>query len=718
MKNIAKFVLIVGLAPVCAWSAEMEEIVVTAMKREQNLQDVAASISAVSGEELKDRGIANVQDLSKTIPNLNWGEHFGTTMISIRGVGSIVDSGITEPTVAMYVDGIFLPRSTMSTIRAIDVDRIEVLRGPQGTLYGRNATGGAINFVSQGPSAEFEGQIDLTAKDRSGYGVSGYVSGPISDTVSFRLSASAEEQDGFVDNLFNGEELNGVDSRYVRGVLRFEPSDDLQLDLALRRETSDAFNAIQQQLTLSFLPVPGQTDEPNELYADQPMNQETETTVGSVTVDWAINDDLNLKSITSYVDHESHADVDADATHLDGFNTVDFSRPSESWAQEFTLSGTSGELSWLAGLYYFNEEASNTLPLRLGAGFAPGFGVPTGSKIIQGVESETTSIAVYMDLNYSLSEKLELNIGLRYARDEQDFEQLSQLELAGIATFPLLPDFALGAIDVDESSSEFLPKIGISYFVSDNSTVYANWSRGYKSGGLNLEGGSGLSVGEAGLYEPEELDAFEFGFKTQNDSVTLSAAAFYYDYSDLQVTITVPPTTTLVQNSDAEIYGLEAELTWQPNDNWEVYAATALTHGRFDGFEGFDDANPTAGVQDLDGEQLPQSPDVTANLGVTFRTRFDDFYFSNLMVRGDVRYSDDFVIRYFGGDVNSQESFWLSSLSVVLSDDSENTMIRIFGNNLGDEEYLQQITYIGAIGSYMGNYGPPRTWGVTVTRWF
>lgn len=183
--------------------ASSEEIVVTAMKRSQNLQDIPAAVSAVSGEALQARGLVDVQTITQAVPSVNFGQHAGTTLISIRGVGSTVDSGVTEPTVATYVDGVFMPRATMGFLRAVDLDRIEVLRGPQGTLYGRNATGGAINFISAAPTRTLSAGINLSAGSRQMFGASGFVSGPLSDTVLVRLSGGHEEDDGFVKLLPN-----------------------------------------------------------------------------------------------------------------------------------------------------------------------------------------------------------------------------------------------------------------------------------------------------------------------------------------------------------------------------------------------------------------------------------------------------------------------------------------------------------------------------------
>jgi iron complex outermembrane receptor protein len=709
-----------------AWAADAEsaatvaEVVVTALKQSQSLQDVPAAVSAIDAEALTARGAAGVEAISQMVPNLNFGTHAGTSLVTIRGVGSTVDSGITEPTVAMYVDGVFLPRATMSTLRAVDLERVEVLRGPQGTLYGRNATGGAINFISAAPTRDFTGQVNLSTGSRSAYGVSGYASGALAEGVMFRLSGGREKQDGYVKVFPSGQKLDGTDVAYGRAALRLEPTSALTVELSARYEVADAANAYQQLLTPTVLPGAVQTTEVNRLDADQPFRMKAETLVLAGTATWKISDDISLKSVTSYVDHKSKVDFDADSTTYDGFNALAFSRPSESYAQELNLVGSAGPVSWLLGAYYYHEEASNALPLRLGAVFAPAFGVPINTVLTQSVASKTESVALFGDLTYSLSERLRLNVGLRYNHEEQDFTQLLVLNIPGVGVVPGEAAFAGGPLSVSDKSNKLLPKIGIQFDLTDDANLYAQWSRGFKSGGQNLEGGSGLSIGLKGLFKPETLDAYEIGLKSQwaDRTVTANLAAFYYDYSNLQVTITLPPSTTIVQNADAKIYGVEGEFNWKVTDAFRLNAAATLTHARFDGFKSFDDARPAQGVQDLDGEPLPHAPDVTLSLGAEYRATLAGSPLPALTLRADGFYSDRVVLRYFGTANDSQKSYATLGLSAKLASEDGRTTLNAFLNNATNEHYLRNVTYIGAVGAFMGNYAPPRTWGVQISQKF
>ena len=234
-------------------ATSVDEVIVTAMKRGENIQSVPASVTALSGADLANRGVSNIEQLSLAVPNLNFGVHDGATFITIRGVGSTINSGVTEPTVAAYVDGVFLPRATMGSLKQVDLDRVEVLRGPQGTLYGRNATGGAVNFISRAPSSDFQAQATLSGGSRSAFGANGFVSGPISSSVAFRLSGGHEEHKSYLRVVPDGG-ADDVRSDYVRGALSISPTSNLTIDLAVKYEHDSGSDTYQQLLTLSTSP--------------------------------------------------------------------------------------------------------------------------------------------------------------------------------------------------------------------------------------------------------------------------------------------------------------------------------------------------------------------------------------------------------------------------------------------------------------------------------
>lgn len=690
-----------------AAAATSEEIVVTALKRSQSVQDIPAAVSAISGEALQARGLIDVQSLTQAVPSVNFGQHAGTTLVSIRGVGSTVDSGVTEPTVATYIDGVFMPRATMGFLRAVDLDRVEVLRGPQGTLYGRNATGGAINFISAAPTRTLTAGINLMAGSRKTFSGSAFVSGPLSDNLLVRISGGHDEDDGFVKLLPNKGRIGNTNVDYIRGAIRFEPSKSFSVDLSARYERLDGANAFQQLLTPSALPVP-QSTVPNEIYGDAPYATRVKTLVLAGTMNWAISDSVSLKSVTSYVDHKSSVDFDADATDVPGLYVTDFSRPSKSFGQELNLLGDTGKLKWILGVYYFDEKAGNALPLGIGAAFAPGFGVPADTFLTQSVKTKTKSYAVFGDATYALSDTLRVSLGLRYNHEDKDFTQDLFLVLPGGTVAPIATK-----VPTSNSTDRVLPKVNVQLDLAESVKAYAQWSRGFKSGGQNLPGGDGSSLGTRGLYPPEALDAYEVGLKMQTADrrFTANFAGFYYNYRNLQLTITVPPTTTLVQNAPAEVYGLESEFSFRPNDAFKIDATANLLHARFKNFSAFDDAQPALGVQNLKGRSLPHAPDFTGNVGAEYRLGLGKGLLSSVTLRGDLYYTSRVVLRYFGTDNESQKGYALGNLSLTFAAADDKAKLRFFVNNVTDRKYRQNSTYLGAFGAYFGNYGPPRTWG-------
>jgi iron complex outermembrane recepter protein len=687
-------------------ASDSGDIVVTALKRSESLQEVPASISALSGEMLAQQGLSDLRDIAKVIPNLNWGEHFGTTLITIRGAGSNVDSGATEPTVALYVNGIYLPRSDMATFRAVDLERVEVLRGPQGTLYGRNAAGGAVNFISQAPSEDFTGKIEASTGSRSAWGVNGYLSGAIAPGFKVRVSGGREKQDGYVKVLNTGQRLNGVDTTYGRFAVEFEPSTTVTDSASIRYEHNTAAVAYQQPLgTMIFGPEPSPvyTSTPNRILADAPYGGKRSTFIASNTLSWQASDNLTIKSLTGYIDHSSHAAVDDDGSLVSVNYTDDFKRTSKSFSQEFNLVGNTGKLDWILGLFYFHEKYFGNLPVILGAGGVPP-GVPVGATINLGQTAKISNVAAFADVTYHLSDSFSLNAGLRYNHEDNKYSEIwSFVPLAG----PFTTNFS-------KKASKLLPKVALNFDLSPDVHSYIQWSKGYKSGGVNLPGGDGSVLP---LYKPENISAFEAGIKSQllDRTLTLNVAAWYYKYTDLQITQDIPPSTTVVRNANARLYGLEAELRWSPIRNFDIHVAPTIQHAVFDKFVTFDPLIQTN--VDLDGSQLPRAPDFTINAGIGNTFELGGTLLSTLRLEGNMLYSSSVVLRYENQNANErQKSYSVANFSATIMDASEKTQLTAFLSNAFDTNYKQHVLNFGL--GYMGNYAPPRTWGVRLSRKF
>lgn len=687
--------------------ARMDVVIVSVTKRDASIQDIAASVSQLGGEDLKDRGVADIEDIALQIPNVNFGRLGPNSYVSIRGIGTTVDTGVAEPSVATYVDGVFLPRATMAILHQVDLERVEVVRGPQGTLYGRNATGGAINYVSQAPTDTFEGQIVGTLEERNGRGVDAYISGPLSNTVSGRLSGSVHKQDGYVKVINTGDDLADRDEWNVRGALKFDFSKDFTLDLSAQHHQSNGRTSFQN-LSSDPLPVIGAASlfgiTPNYSLADNetianltgedPHSSDVETTLVSAIANWDISDDISFRSTTGYADHSSVSGYNGDGTDFLFVNIVDGARVSESFSQEFNLYGTSGKLDWLVGAFYFQESYLVDIPLDF-AGFIFGSPDPVVRLTVGSVEEETESYALFTDVTYSVTDRFRINAGLRYNVEDKQFDFFGAPSPAG-----------------DLDTEDLLPKIGFQYDLTDAVNVYANWQQGIKSGGHQL--------GAPQLFGGEELTAIEVGLKSQwlDGRLTANTAIFSYDYTDLQATVTVPPTSSQVENGDAELFGFEGELYFAATDNIDLNLGVSLLDSEYTSLFTADQTLPGAPQVDLSGEQLMRAPEFTANLGGQWTIPINSNLFGDLTLRGDVYRSSSYKLNLIDYDLNRQEAYTKVNVSAAITDPSGNYQLRAFVNNLTDELTLHTATYNGTFGAFTRALTAPRTAGVSLSARF
>lgn len=692
-------------------------IIVTATKRATDIQDVPASITSISGDDLAERGLNDIEGLATQVPNLSYGRYLNSTFVTIRGIGTTVDSGVAEPSVALYVDGVFLPRSTMATLRQVDLERAEVLRGPQGTLYGRNATGGAVNFVSRDPSSTFEGGINATVESRNGYRLNGYVLGPLGDSVSVRVSGGFEKQDGYVDVVNTGDRYGGTDLYHGRLAFRFELSDSATLDFSVQHEQNEddfvwlglgtapvGVLGFYQAFAPPGTPAPNFTTEPNKIYADTANQGLLKTTIASARLNWELSDSVSLRSTTGYIDHTSATTQDSDGTDVLFVDLVDTQVTSESFSQEIDLFGETGPVSWLVGGYYFDEKhnllgglAFDTLALTLGSGvpfdpaLLPLFGMPTTFQFAN-LEENTQSYAVFADVTIDLTDNFRILAGARMNWEDKDY------------LFFGAPSPA-GSLD----TSDFLPKVGLQYDASADVNFYAQWQKGIKSGGHQLSLPS--------LFAPEEVEAFEGGIKSQtaDGRLTFNASAFFYDYSNLQATITIPPNTTLVENGDAEIYGLEAELFWEPIENLNLNFGATFLESKYTDLSSSDQTLPGAPVTDLSGEEVIRTPNFTFNAGAAWTIPVDSGVLGSVTFRGDLFYSDSFKLGFFPYPETTQGSYATANLSVTLTDSSDRFQLRGFLNNVTDKLYLNNAAFLATIGAFNVNHTEPRNGGVSLS---
>lgn len=687
------------------------DIIVTAQKRSQKLQDVAGSISAVSSEQLELTGSRAISEITSQTPGLVWGEKDGLAFATVRGVGLSIENGVASPNVAVHVDGVFLARPTMATLNGEDLERVEVLRGPQGTLYGRNATGGAINMISKAPTSTWSGGAKFGYGNYDTVTASAFVSGPLAEATSFRVSGSYKNRgDGFYQNVFTGNDENKLREYTFRGAIQSQLNETTVADLSVLYQHTD-FQAQQQTMhpfgpvALAVIPALATavtTSKPYTVASDYPGDSTRSTLLirGGLTFD--ISDDVQLKSITAYIDHKVRQFGDGDQTSASINYWHDYIQPSESFTQEFNVGGRGfdGKLDWLVGAYYFHEKYLNDFPLELPQGF-PGLYSAGPVSFRATLHEKTDSYAGFTDVTYSLMPRLRVYAGARYAHEVKKMSSQLDINAIGVASLVSCPSVSNPTYDT------FSPRVGLQVDVADKVMAYAQFQKGFKSGGLN-------SASCSDPFDPEKLKAYEAGFKSTlfDNALVFNASAFYYDYRDLQI-FKFSAFGGTIENADARIYGAEFEARFRPSRIFELDVASTLLNAKYKDFLTLDLANPAAGVQNFRGNRLDRSPKYVVtvspqlNLPVSFAT------FDTVAVRGDVRFSGKFFFGPSNAPDLTQKAYTTVDVSASLGGDT-GMSIRAFAKNLTNKAAISTIGFTPVTFGYTGTYAPPRTYGVEV----
>tara|TARA_A100001037_G_scaffold266372_3_gene258490 strand:+ start:296 stop:2395 length:2100 start_codon:yes stop_codon:yes gene_type:complete len=688
----------------------LEEIVVTATKSgAQNLQDVPLSVAVLSGDDLDRSGIATTMGLQLRTPGLviTRNTHLGQPYI--RGVGSDVVGPAIDGAVAVYVDGAYQARAASQIAALADVERVEVLKGPQGTLYGRNATGGAINIVTRRPTRQLSARGDVQVGNLNQLIVRGSVSGPLAaDRVFGRVSVTHNQDDGYTDNILLDEEGDDTDILHLRGALEFVLSDRATLDIAgyyFDRETRALPKALNPETNPSTLFF-GATvnDDPREVLHDIDSGLGVEQWGVNARLVWDF-EGFTLTSVTTFDSLDETGFLDVDSTEIPlAHNGVVWPRIGEEWgedadffSQEFVLSGESGQLQWTGLINYYSAEATtradNDLPLF---GFAG----------IWQSEFDNEAFGAALQLSYGLTEQLSVTAGIRYSYEKKEFERSEGLVLGGA---PLI----LASDDSDASWKPWTPKFGIEYRPNDDVMVYASATRGFRSGGFNL-------FAAQSEFDPEFIWSFEAGVKSTwwDNRLRLNASAFYYDYKDLQLQTFLADrgagaAATQIENAgEATLKGLDLDIVLQATEALTFEASFAFLDGELDEWVTIDPDRPTEGVFDRDGNAMPRAPDFTASLAAEYTVDLGDA--GSLSLRGEFYHRDKIYFTAFEDERVDQGAIGLWNARLTFTSANERWFVAAFGQNLGDEEYLENVLTVQALIGQIGFYAPPRTYGVQV----
>ncbi|RMF07626.1 MAG: TonB-dependent receptor [Alphaproteobacteria bacterium] len=739
----------------------MDEIVVTAQKREQGLQSVPLAVTAATGEQLEMLNLTDVGDVEFFTPGLLWGEGGSSQWPTIRGVNTPVNENIGDPSVAFFINGVYKSRTGQALATMVDVERIEVLRGPQGTLFGRNATAGAINVVSRKPTDEFEYGVDGTFGNYSTLEAQGYVNIPITEKFQLRLAGSGKSRDGYVNNIGTGPDLNDEDIFYGRLSARILPSENVEVIARISGMDRDRagggaftykvlgqmFDVSQGQRSVFGEPVfinprvrDGIADFVNGVNVGDigvPVNldpyvvdtnfKNTERTK-SIDADLEITVDLDgmeLKSITAYSDFSSLPTNDNDFTSLsDILNRSSLlSQDAETFTQEIQLSSNDdGPLQWVVGAFYLNDKTFEIFSIDDENGIQGPFpnrdGDLTTFVFNRQTDVDTESWAVFGQATYNLTEDFSITAGGRYTEDKKDFK-LREFGWLGFLGFN--PD-----IDSSETFDKFTWRLGAEYQVDDDSLLYASVATGFRSGGFNRFVDAGTT--DANTFDSETIRTYEVGSKNSllDGRMRLNLAAYYSKLKNQQVATVISVGGTGQSGFDnagkSEIYGAELELQAQVTENWFAQGTMAYVHSEYKeyfaaGFAGDGLGDPNvidAGgspVIDLAGNTTERSPEFRATLLSGYDFPLDNGGMLTPLVA--FTYTSSFYNTQFNTPLLKQDSYTKTDLRLVYTSPDARFKIEGYVENLEDEAVISRGTYGGSNAAFV-SYAAPLTYGLRI----
>ncbi|MCC6171121.1 MAG: TonB-dependent receptor [Gammaproteobacteria bacterium] len=653
----------------------LEEVTVTAQRTAERLQDVPLSVTAFSAESMERLQINSVLDLTRLTPNVKFDNVTGGTTglkAYIRG-GGITDGGTntSESEVGVYVDDVYMARVSAAVIDFAEVERIEIMRGPQGVLYGRNTSAGAVNIITRGPTEEFQATSQVGWGTWNERRLKGFVSGPISADGRWRASLNGMirgRDGGRQENVTTGKDVGEEDFYGAQGDLAFVgEAFSARLTLSHTDTDSDGQYAVNNLVTGTGANtvITPRTGSYYKVASPIPSLTKVKQTNAFLRLTWEF-DGGRITSITGYSDlddkwHEEFSGgVPSSALGIPGNTTLAlFDRDSvttqDQLSEELQISGAAfdGKLEYLGGLYYFTEDSIQTI--RDVIFFAP-------SSVV--FSPDTTSKAVFGQLTWNFNDQWSAIAGGRYTEDDKHLDAI----LSGTVLAP-----------VDNQYSKFTPKVGVNYKITPSILLFASYSEGFKSGGYNGLASTAVQVRTA--FQPQYTDAWEAGIKADllGNTLRVNVSAFKNEISNRQQTLTLPNGTFLVENYNADLKGLEAEVTWRATDALSLWTSVSINDGKYTA-----GGSSAGALGSIINNKLPVFPDYTATAGVDYSLQVGN---------GTLRFGGDYNVRdgYFStadnariGAVEKQDF-----LSAYVGYDIGKWSLQLAGRNLLDEEGWQ-----------------------------
>ncbi len=716
----------------------LDKVIVTSQKREQTLLDVPVSVTAISGDALQQSAITDIAEIVNLVPGFEFTRTQETRNAGfrVRGVGTQTFNEGVIGSVGTVVDGVTLGRQAQGLNNLIDIERIEVLRGPQGTLFGASTTAGLINVVTKAPTEEFEAMVDLEYGSFNTYKARGSISGPLAgDTVTGRLTGYATGTDGQGgENLLTGNDINDREEYGFRGKLNIAPNDAVNLLFIADASSIDSgccTPTLRSGTSVFF--DDGFANEGNrDSITDGQDMFETQDTWGlSLIADIEIGDHT-LTSVSSYRDWELSAGLDVDLISLDFLNFAGTDNATEEIQQELRITSPDNQpFRYLGGVYYFQQD------LERFTEFTGAFlGALSGASLteVQDITYGMETFALFGQANYDLTDHWEVYGGLRFTDMSMEVDHLSP------PGTPIPINLVLGNskdYEVDHSDDGWSGTVGAKYKVNDDATAFASFTRGYKGIALNIEGG-GLTQAEIDAdpdvlrIDPETVDSFEIGFKSYlNDGrVNVNGTIFHSSFDNFHSNSFDPELQANILSNAGGLttQGAELEVFARPTRNLDVSAAVAYTDSTFDDFEGAScfsgqtvEQGCVDGLQDLSGKELNNSPEWFWSASAQYNSQFMNTEWESFL-RGELSYRTDVFTNVNQDPLSVQEGYALVNASVGLTSPDGKYRLSVFGKNLTDEDYAYNIQRtIGSLGIQDGTthfLAPPATWGVSLAANF
>jgi iron complex outermembrane receptor protein len=705
----AALLAVLATAPGLAWSQDsagptVDEVVVTAQKREERLQDVPVSATVIGQERIDSAQIANGSEIARLTPNLRVSVlgNQDQPKFSMRGVATAeFNLNAVSPTGVFY-DEVYIGASFLGGPQLYDMERVEVLRGPQGTLFGKNTTGGAVNFITAKP--QFDPSFDITgeAGTNESYHVDGSVGGPLSETIAARFSFSASKSDGWQENVNPaGQDLSSIDSQAARLALRFKDEDtDIILRVFASRSSPKAIGPINYGLfpggTNAFginprvNPFNGKKFDAHQGAYDRSGDIEVEGQGGYLTVNQDIGP-VTLTSITSYIEGSFLNLVDGDGSIGDLLH-IDFYSDTREISQDLRIATNfDGPANFIAGVYYFEDDVDVRTLYRL-------FG---GAAIFnQTYNQKRQSVAVYADGDWDLTDHLTLYGGLRWTTDEGTVSNFTVTPL--IATQP----------DISYEDSDPTGRIGLRWKITDNLMAYAQYARGYRSSAIN--GGALTNPADLNVAEPETLDSYEAGLKGSlaDGRVRFAASIFAYDFTNQQfINVVGIGNQQLVNAGQSTIVGAEFEAAVAVTSNLDLTVGLGLLDSEYETL--------TLNGSDLSGNELIEAPNISANFGADFHT---PLFGGELRIHADASYVGDQYYSAYNDtppyNLLHADSFWESNARVGFRPGQGKFEVFAWIKNIGDNDEMTGAQIDPTTGTVFTTVPYPRRYGVGLSYRF